>query len=74
MPVTLHYYHGPMPGILDEYGCVIAQNDMAKEFNRQLKSSVTKLRTQLSDAALTYVDVFAAKYELISNAKKEGNT
>lgn len=74
MPVTLHYYHGPMPGILDEYGCVIAQNDMAKEFNGQLKSSVTKLRTQLSDAALTYVDVFAAKYELISNAKKEGNT
>ena len=74
LPVTLHYYHKPMSGILDEHGCVIAQNDVAKEFNRQLKSGVIKLREQLPDAALTYVDVFAAKYKLISNPKKHGNT
>uniref|UniRef100_A0A2N9FU00 Uncharacterized protein n=1 Tax=Fagus sylvatica TaxID=28930 RepID=A0A2N9FU00_FAGSY len=72
LPVTLHYYHKPMSGILDEHGCVIAQNDVAKEFNRQLKSGVIKLREQLPDAALTYVDVFAAKYNLISNPKKHG--
>lgn len=63
-----------MPGILDEHGCVIAQNDVAKEFNWHLESSVIKLREQLPNAALTYVDVFAAKYKLISNAKKQGST
>jgi hypothetical protein len=73
LPVTQHYYHRPMPGILDQHGCVIAQNDMAKEFNRKLKSAVIKLREQLPDAAFTYVDVFAAKYKLISNARKQGN-
>ncbi|KAM4124777.1 hypothetical protein ACB094_01G256900 [Castanea mollissima] len=72
LPLTLHYYHQPMPGILDEHGCVIAQNDVAKEFNWHLESRVIKLREQLPDAALTYVDVFAAKYKLISNAKKQG--
>lgn len=74
LPVTQHYYHRQMPGILDQHGCVIAQNDMAKEFNNQLKSAVIKLSEQLPDAALTYVDVFAAKYKLIGNAKKQGNT
>lgn len=74
LPVTLHYYHQPMPGILDEHGCVIAQNDVAKEFNWHLESRVIKLREQLPNAALTYVDVFAAKYKLISNAKKQGST
>ncbi|XP_059452050.1 GDSL esterase/lipase At5g14450-like [Corylus avellana] len=72
LPVTQHHYHRPMPGILDQHGCVIAQNDMAKEFNRKLKSAVIKLREQLPDAAFTYVDVFAAKYKLIGNAKKQG--
>ena len=74
LPVTLLNYHQPMPGILDEHGCVIAQNDVTKEFNWHLESRVIKLREQLSDAALSYVDVFAAKYKLISNAKKQGST
>jgi hypothetical protein len=74
LPVTQHYYHHPMPGILDQHGCLISQNEMAKEFNRQLKRRVTKLRAQLPGAALTYVDIFAAKYKLISNAKKQGNS
>lgn len=74
LPVTLHYYHRPLPGILDQHGCVIAQNNMAKKFNKQLKRSVIRLREQLPDAALTYVDVFAAKYKLIRNAKNEGHT
>lgn len=74
LPVTQRNYHHPMPGILDQHGCLIAQNDMAIEFNRQLKRRVTKLRTQLPGAALTYVDIFAAKYKLISNPKEQGNT
>ncbi|KAL5572812.1 hypothetical protein UlMin_022409 [Ulmus minor] len=72
LPVTLHYIHNQIPGYVDEIGCVKAQNDMAKEFNKQLKQKVTQLRTELPLAALTYVDMYAAKYELISNAKKQG--
>ena len=46
---------------------------MAEEFNKQLKDRVIKLRTELPEAAITYVDVYAAKYGLISNTKNEGN-
>lgn len=60
-------------GYLDKAGCVKDQNDIAIEFNRQLKDRVVKLRIQLPEAAITYVDVFTAKYGLISNAKIEGN-
>ncbi|KAF5479702.1 hypothetical protein F2P56_000501 [Juglans regia] len=72
LAVTLNYYHRPLSGILDQHGCVIAQNNMAEKFNRQLKKGIISLREQLPDATLTYVDVFAAKYKLIRNAKKEG--
>ena len=71
--MTLHYLHDPLPaGYVDRQGCVKFQNDMAIEFNRQLKQKVTDLREKLPLAALTYVDLYAAKYELLSNAKKEG--
>lgn len=46
---------------------------MAVEFNRQLKERVIKLRTELPEAAVTYVDVYATKYDLIGNAKTLGN-
>ncbi|PON46445.1 Lipase [Trema orientale] len=72
LAVTLNYSPGPDPDSYDPHGCDKAQNDMAKEFNRQLKQKINKLRTKLPHAALTYVDLFAAKYELITNAKKEG--
>ncbi|XP_027347243.1 GDSL esterase/lipase At5g14450-like [Abrus precatorius] len=57
---------------LDQNGCVNYQNDMAKEFNKKLMKIVVKLRAQLPDASIIYVDMFSAKYELISNANKEG--
>lgn len=72
MPVNLFYIQNPPAGFLDQYGCVKAQNDMAVEFNRHLKDRVIKLRAELPNAAITYVDVYAAKYGLISNAKNEG--
>ncbi|XP_030953967.1 GDSL esterase/lipase At3g27950-like [Quercus lobata] len=59
-------------GNLDQIGCVKPQNKVAQEFNRQLKDMVFQLRAQLPNAAFTYVDVFSAKYDLISNAKNEG--
>ncbi len=66
-------YDKSKPGNLDQIGCVKPQNEVAQEFNRQLKDRVFKLRAQLPNAVFTYVDVYSAKYALISNAKNEGN-
>ncbi|XWS30419.1 hypothetical protein CRYUN_Cryun24cG0116100 [Craigia yunnanensis] len=71
LPVSLHY-HDIKPEELDKQGCLKAQNDYAIEFNRKLKDRVIKLRAELPHAALTYVDIYAAKYKLIGNAKKQG--
>ncbi|KAM1824101.1 hypothetical protein ACFX13_023734 [Malus domestica] len=72
LPIQLFYNLNPPPGFLDDHGCVKAQNNIAVEFNRQLRDRVTKLRAELPQAAITYVDVFAAKYGLIGTAKTEG--
>ena len=73
MPVNFFYNHNPPPGYLDQYGCVKTQNEKAVEFNKQLKERVIKLRSELPEAAITYVDVYAAKIEMIGNAKTQGN-
>lgn len=72
LPITLRYIRNPMPGYLDEIGCVKDQNEMASEFNRQLKEMVMQLRGELPEAALTYVDVYTAKYSLIANSTRAG--
>lgn len=72
IPVAIRGISNPVPGDLDQNGCVKYQNDAALEFNRQLKERLIKLRANLSDASLVYVDVFAAKIKLITNAKEEG--
>ena len=41
--------------------------------NKQLKARVIKLRSELTNAAITYVDVYTAKYKLISSTKENGN-
>ncbi|KAH1128781.1 hypothetical protein J1N35_000159 [Gossypium stocksii] len=64
--------YGKKPGNVDKNGCVKAQNEAAMEFNKQLKNKIAWLRTQLPFAKFTYVDVYSAKYDLISNAKKLG--
>ncbi|KAK9669349.1 hypothetical protein RND81_13G125000 [Saponaria officinalis] len=61
------------PGTLDKYGCIKSRNNIAKEFNKQLNDTVSKLRTELPKAAITYVDVYTAKYGLISQATSLGN-
>jgi hypothetical protein len=73
MPVNLFYKHDVPAGYLDQYECVKDQNVITLEFNKQLKDRVVKLRTEVPEAAITYVDVYAAKYRLISNTKNEGN-
>ncbi|MCL7042722.1 hypothetical protein MKW94_008411 [Papaver nudicaule] len=60
------------PGERDENGCFISLNAVAQEFNSQLKSKLTQLKANLTSAAFTYVDVYTAKYNLISSAKSQG--
>ncbi|CAH2072763.1 unnamed protein product, partial [Thlaspi arvense] len=72
LPVNMFYMGTPAPGYLDKSGCVKSQNEMAMEFNRKLKESVIGLRKELTKAAITYVDVYAAKYEMMLNPKKLG--
>lgn len=57
---------------MDKSGCVKSHNEIAKEFNRHLQDRVSQLRAELPDATLTYVDIFSAKYTLISEARKHG--
>ncbi|KZV33221.1 hypothetical protein F511_16255 [Dorcoceras hygrometricum] len=56
----------------DPSGCIKSYNELAQEFNRQLKKRIIKIRSQLQDARLIYVDIYSVKYSLISNAEKNG--
>lgn len=56
----------------DGAGCSITYNKVAQLFNLRLKETVASLRKAHPDAAFTYVDVYTAKYRLISEAKKLG--
>lgn len=71
LPYNVIYYNSK-PGTIDENGCVKPQNAVAQEFNRQLKGMVLKLRGEHPLAVFTYVDVYSAKYALISHAKDLG--
>ncbi|KAJ8548353.1 hypothetical protein K7X08_030822 [Anisodus acutangulus] len=62
----------PSPDNADQNGCLKSYNEVAQEFDNQLKDSVSKLRDQHPDAVLIYVDLYSAKYSLISNAKDYG--
>ncbi|KAK3026026.1 hypothetical protein RJ639_042518 [Escallonia herrerae] len=62
----------PKTGNADQNGCVKSYNDLAQEFNKQLKDKVSQLRMELQDALITHVDMYLAKYSLISEAKKQG--
>ncbi|KAL3502111.1 hypothetical protein ACH5RR_036560 [Cinchona calisaya] len=59
-------------GQIDEVECTIPYNEVAQLFNSKLKEAVVQLRKELPEAALTYVDVYTIKYDLISHAKKHG--
>ncbi|XP_059639802.1 GDSL esterase/lipase At3g27950 [Cornus florida] len=65
-------YYQQKSGNLDQNGCVKPHNGVAQEFNRQLKDRVSQLRAQLPSAKFTYVDVYSAKYAVISNAMNQG--
>ncbi|KAK6129356.1 hypothetical protein DH2020_036907 [Rehmannia glutinosa] len=68
LPATAMYFRNRRPGLFNKYGCIRSQNAMAVEFNKQLKARINTLRAELPHAALTYVDIYSAKYHLIRNA------
>ncbi|GFQ06254.1 GDSL esterase/lipase at5g14450, partial [Phtheirospermum japonicum] len=72
LPVATVKVQNPAPGYLDEHGCVKSQNVVAIEFNKQLKDEIVKLRSELSEAMIIYVDMYSAKYELITGANNQG--
>nr|XP_043608248.1 GDSL esterase/lipase At5g14450-like [Erigeron canadensis] len=72
LPVTYVKIRDPPPGYLDDIGCVKGQNAIAIEFNEKLKARVVQLRSNLSEAILTYVDMYSAKYQLNKKAKDLG--
>ncbi|CAK8533652.1 unnamed protein product [Lathyrus sativus] len=71
LPYDIIYYQHKN-GNLDANGCVKPHNEIAQEYNRKLKDQVFLLRRKFPLAKFTYVDVYAAKYKLISNAKSLG--
>ncbi|KAM1755391.1 hypothetical protein ACFX12_007730 [Malus domestica] len=56
----------------DKARCATPYNKLARFFNRGLKQAVVQLRKELPLAAITYVDVYSAKYSLISQPQKHG--
>ncbi|CAI0456104.1 unnamed protein product [Linum tenue] len=60
------------PNNLDGNGCVKSRNNAAQEFNRQLERKLSQLKEQLPRSSFTYVDVYSAKYRLISTAENQG--
>ncbi|MFQ6629728.1 hypothetical protein Gotur_007473 [Gossypium turneri] len=62
----------PKPGNVDQAGCIKSYNELAQEFNKQLKDTVSQLKAKLPGARLIYVDIYSAKFSLISEANKYG--
>lgn len=62
----------PKTGNTDPNGCIKSYNEVAQEFNEQLKDRVAQLRNKFQDAFLVYVDIYKAKYSLISEAEQHG--
>lgn len=57
---------------VDKAGCAAPFNEVARYFNGGLKQAVHQLRKDLPYAAITYVDVYSAMYDLISRPKQHG--
>ncbi|XP_057778834.1 GDSL esterase/lipase At1g09390-like [Salvia miltiorrhiza] len=57
---------------LDSFGCISSYNAAAKLFNEGLRHMCTGLRSEMKDASIVYVDVFAIKFDLIANSTKYG--
>jgi len=59
---------------LDSLGCLSSYNSAARLFNEALLLLSQKLRSELKDSTLVYVDIYGIKHDLITNAAKYGNS
>lgn len=57
---------------VDQIGCLRVHNQVAKSFNKGLKSVCKELRSQFKDAIIVYVDVYTIKYNLFTHPKTYG--
>lgn len=56
----------------DKHGCLEFLNNAAKSFNIQLQAMCEDLRSEMMNAMIVYVDVYAIKYDLIANSAAYG--
>jgi phospholipase/lecithinase/hemolysin len=56
----------------DHYGCLESLNNAAKAFNKQLQALCEDLRSEMKNATIVYVDIYAIKYHLIANSADYG--
>nr|GMD47010.1 GDSL esterase/lipase At1g09390 [Ipomoea batatas] len=57
---------------IDQHGCISSYNSAARLFNEGLNQLCEKLRSEMKDATIVYVDIYAIKYDLIANSNKYG--
>ncbi|XP_058077064.1 GDSL esterase/lipase At1g09390 [Magnolia sinica] len=57
---------------LDSNGCLQTFNDAAKSFNGGLRALCEEMRSELKNATIVYVDIYAIKYDLFANSTKYG--
>ncbi|CAB4285095.1 unnamed protein product [Prunus armeniaca] len=57
---------------LDPYGCLSSYNAAARSFNEALLDLCNAMSSELKDAVIVYVDIYAIKYDLIANSTKYG--
>ncbi|KAL8171754.1 hypothetical protein V2J09_023558 [Rumex salicifolius] len=57
---------------LDSAGCFSNYNKAAKLFNQALIELSQQMRSEMKDATIVYVDIYAIKYDIISNAAVYG--
>ncbi|KAH7387353.1 hypothetical protein KP509_16G018900 [Ceratopteris richardii] len=60
------------PEGLDELGCLVSMNDYVQYHNILLFKAVKRLRTELSDAQISFGDFFGANVDIFVNAHKYG--
>ncbi|XP_051144969.1 GDSL esterase/lipase At1g09390-like [Andrographis paniculata] len=56
----------------DSFGCIRKYNDAAKLFNEGLRRKCVRLRSQMKDATIVYVDMYAIKMDIIANSSTYG--
>lgn len=57
---------------LDAVGCLATLNNAAKEFNAGLSDLCNQISSKFKDATVVYTDMFAIKYDIITNHAKYG--